>query len=63
MSRTFHLNLAGERNPILIVTDTDEDAMCQMREAKQATGKKVVSFFEVFEMPRSFEQQFANIFA
>lgn len=63
MSRTFHLNLSGERNPILIVADTDDDAMAQAKEAKQETGKKVVSFFEVFEMPCSFEQQFSNIFA
>ena len=63
MSRKFQLRLLGEREPTLIVADTDEDAMCQMREATQATGKKVVSFFEVFEMPKSFERQFENIFA
>ena len=63
MCRTFQLLLLGEREPILIVADTDVDAMAQMREAKKSTGKKVVSFIEVFEMPRQFEQSFNNIFA
>jgi hypothetical protein len=63
MSRKFKLRLTGERNHILIVADTDKDAMAQMRELKRRTNTKVVSFFEVFERPPLFEQQFNNIFA
>lgn len=52
MCRTFQLKLLGENQPILIVADTDEDAMAKLKEAKQVTGKKVISFFEVFERKR-----------
>jgi hypothetical protein len=62
MSRTFQLRLVRERNPILIVADTDQDAMAQMREISKISKKPVLSFMEVFERPSRFNQQFARIF-
>jgi hypothetical protein len=62
MSRTFQLRLLHERNPILIVADTDADAMAQMRDITKASGKRVFSFVEVFTPPSRFNQQFARIF-
>lgn len=62
MSRTFQLRLQGEHKPILIVADTDADAMCQMREISKIARKRVFSFIEVFERPSKFNQQFAQIF-
>jgi len=61
--RKFRLQLTNEREPILIVADTDRDAMAQMRELKRHTRANVVSFFEVFDSLPRFEQQFNNIFA
>ena len=61
--RKFRLQLTNEREPILIVADTDRDAMAQMRELKRHTRANVVSFFEVFDMPPKFNRQFNNIFA
>lgn len=62
MSRTFKLRLQGEHKPILIVADTDADAMCQMREISKASKKRVFSFIEVFRAPSRFNAQFAQIF-
>jgi hypothetical protein len=61
--RKFRLQLTNEREPILIVADTDKDAMAQMRELKRHTKANVISFVEVFEMPPKFNRQFNNIFA
>ncbi len=63
MCRKFQLRLVGEREPILIVADTDVDAMSQMKGIKQKSGKKVASFVEVYKIPTRFKQQFNNIFA
>lgn len=63
MARQFKLQLSGNEGSILIVADTDKDAMAQMRELKRHTRTKVVSFFEVREPCPKFEQQFNNIFA
>ena len=63
MARKFRLQLTNEREPILIVADTDKDAMAQMKELKRHTKANVVSFFEVFDMPPKFNRQFNNIFA
>lgn len=61
MSRIFQLRLLGEHQATFIVADTDEDAIAQAREAKKATGKIVMSFFDIAKQPKhrlDFEKRF-----